>query len=129
MQYSVTQTSSRYAILHSKRNCIFLMQLPVNKLHFLTKNDLRATPPPRNSGVGDLDRIIIPAKNGSALVRDFSDESLSAAINQILAFNESGISNIRENSREFALEEGIVRYAAVYAELLDQPQSRTRRGS
>lgn len=69
-----------------------------------------------NAGVGDLDRIIDPGKNGSVLVEDFSDELLSAAVDKVLAFN--GSVNIRENSRELDLEEGIARYAAVYSELL-----------
>ena len=71
-----------------------------------------------NSGVGDMDSIIALERNGSVIVRDFSDASLSGAINQILAFNDSKRINIRENSREFALEEGVARYATVYSELL-----------
>jgi glycosyltransferase involved in cell wall biosynthesis len=69
-----------------------------------------------NSGVGDLDRIIDPQKNGSVLVKDFSDGSLGAAVEKLLALN--GSVDIRENSREFDLEEGIARYAEVYSELL-----------
>jgi len=73
-----------------------------------------------NTGVGDLDRIISLQINGSMIVEDFSDETLRAAVLQVIAFKKSGMVNIRENSREFALEEGVVRYAAVYQELLDK---------
>ena len=71
-----------------------------------------------NTGVGDLDAIVDPDRNGSVIVRDFSDESLQSAVEQVLAVKQKGAVNIRENSREFALEAGVARYAAVYRELL-----------
>jgi glycosyltransferase involved in cell wall biosynthesis len=71
-----------------------------------------------NSGVGDLDSIIDPQKNGSVLVNDFSDESLSAAVNSVLAVKRFERIKIRENSRDFSLGEGVARYSAVYSELL-----------
>lgn len=73
-----------------------------------------------NTGVGDLDTIIDLSKNGSVIVKDFSDNTLRSAIEQVIEFKKCGAVNIRENSREFALEEGVVRYAAVYRELLKQ---------
>lgn len=71
-----------------------------------------------NSGVGDLDAILDLERNGSVVVKDFSDASLRAAVEQVLASAKGGAPHIRENSREFALEEGVGRYAAVYQELL-----------
>jgi glycosyltransferase involved in cell wall biosynthesis len=71
-----------------------------------------------NAGVGDMDTIIAPARNASVLVRDFSDQSLRAALRDVLAMKDLGDVDIRTNSREFALEEGVARYAAVYNELL-----------
>lgn len=70
-----------------------------------------------NTGVGDLDNIIDLQKNGSIIVKDFSDDTLLFAVEQVIAFKKTGITNIRENSRGFALEEGVARYAAVYREL------------
>jgi glycosyltransferase involved in cell wall biosynthesis len=72
-----------------------------------------------NTGVGDLDAIIDLNKNGSVIVKDFSDATLHSAIEQVLAKKAEQSINIRENSREFALEEGVSRYASVYRELLD----------
>lgn len=72
-----------------------------------------------NTGVGDLDAIIKPERNGSVIVQDFSDETLRAAVEEVIAFKTKGMSSIRENSREFALEEGVARYANVYQELLN----------
>jgi glycosyltransferase involved in cell wall biosynthesis len=71
-----------------------------------------------NSGVGDMDRIIDLERNGSAIVGDFSDEALRAAVEKVLAPKRA--TNIRENSREFDLEAGVERYATVYAELLQR---------
>lgn len=71
-----------------------------------------------NAGVGDMDSIIDLHRNGSVIVQDFSDESLLTAIKQVLRAKESKQVSIRENSREFALDEGVARYAAVYRELL-----------
>lgn len=74
-----------------------------------------------NTGVGDLDAIIGLQKNGSVIVKEFTDETLRSAIEQVIALKKTGTVNIRENSREFALEEGVARYATVYQELLKQP--------
>jgi glycosyltransferase involved in cell wall biosynthesis len=73
-----------------------------------------------NTGVGDLDAIIDPDRNGSVIIGDFSDETLHAAVETVLAAKQKITTSIRENSREFALEEGVARYAAVYRELLNQ---------
>lgn len=71
-----------------------------------------------NTGVGDMDAIIDLQKNGSVMVNDFSDECLRSAVLNLLDNLQQGSSHIRENSREFALEEGVARYAKVYRELL-----------
>ncbi|ARN79950.1 glycosyltransferase [Methylocystis bryophila] len=71
-----------------------------------------------NTGVGDMDRIIDHERNGSAIVADFSEPTLRAAVDEAL---KPGVAtNIRENSREFDLKAGVERYAKVYAELLQR---------
>lgn len=77
-----------------------------------------------NTGVGDLDNIISLQRNGSVVVNDFSDVTLRAAVEQVIAFKETSSANIRENSIEFALEEGGARYAYVYRELLAAPEEK-----
>jgi glycosyltransferase involved in cell wall biosynthesis len=71
-----------------------------------------------NSGVGDLDSIISLEKNGSVVVKDFSEAILRTAVEQVIAFKETCTSSIRANNREFALEEGVAHYGSVYSELL-----------
>lgn len=73
-----------------------------------------------NRGVGDLDSIIDPAINGSVLIDDFSDSTLLDALRAVLSLrSKAGVEiKIRENSRAFALEEGVSRYSRVYSELL-----------
>jgi glycosyltransferase involved in cell wall biosynthesis len=73
-----------------------------------------------NSGVGDLDTIIDPNRNASVLVHDFSDSTLLCALERALSLRNSvGSSvNIRENSRAFSLEEGVMLYKKVYRDLL-----------
>ncbi len=71
-----------------------------------------------NSGVGDLDAILDLERNGSMVVKDFADATLRSAIERVLAARGSRTIRIRENSREFALEAGVARYASVYKELL-----------
>ncbi len=71
-----------------------------------------------NTGVGDMDRIIDLERNGSAIVGDFRDQTLRAAVDEVLARGRT--TNIRENSREFDLAAGVERYAKVYAELLQR---------
>lgn len=71
-----------------------------------------------NTGVGDLDAIINLQRNGSVIVQDFHDATLRAAVEQVLAQRETGGVSIRENSRDLTLEQGVMRYAEVYRELL-----------
>ena len=78
-----------------------------------------------NTGVGDLDEIISLERNGSVVVPDFSDESLRRAVETVLRVRSEGGPDIRENSKEFALKEGVARYSAVYRELLGEAQERT----
>ncbi|MEQ1594210.1 MAG: glycosyltransferase [Casimicrobium sp.] len=70
-----------------------------------------------NAGVGDLDQIVDPEQNGSILVSDFSERSLSEAVVRILEIQRGSAVNIRRNSTEFALSTGVAKYAAVYADL------------
>lgn len=74
-----------------------------------------------NTGVGDMDVIISPKINGSAIVNDFIDSALRAAVELVVEIQDQHNLNIRDNSREFSLEEGVVRYDAVYRELLVVP--------
>jgi glycosyltransferase involved in cell wall biosynthesis len=70
-----------------------------------------------NRGVGDLDRIVSPARNGSALVGDFSPTELRRAIAEVLDLREKAAVAIRANSGEFDLPAGVATYARVYREL------------
>ncbi|MES2504241.1 MAG: glycosyltransferase [Myxococcota bacterium] len=70
-----------------------------------------------NAGVGDLDRIIDLDSNGSTLVANFSNHSLKTAILRVLELQSITPVNIRENMREFDLEEGIRRYLRVYRQM------------
>jgi glycosyltransferase involved in cell wall biosynthesis len=70
-----------------------------------------------NRGVGDLDRIVSPERNGSALVDDFSPAELSRAIAEVLDLREKAAVAIRSNSSEFDLPAGVATYARVYREL------------
>jgi glycosyltransferase involved in cell wall biosynthesis len=70
-----------------------------------------------NTGVGDLDRIVSPERNGSVLVYDFSQAALGRAIAEVLDLREKGSIAIRRNSGEFDLPAGVATYARVYREL------------
>jgi glycosyltransferase involved in cell wall biosynthesis len=81
-----------------------------------------------NSGVGDMDQIIAPGRNASVIVQDFSDQSLRFALEEVLELRDRGGVDIRAKSQEFALEEGVARYASVYNELLRSSVSALRGG-
>jgi len=70
-----------------------------------------------NTGVGDLDRIVSPERNGSAIVADFTPAELGRAIAEVLDLREKGSIAIRANSGEFDLPAGVATYARVYREL------------
>ena len=73
-----------------------------------------------NTGVGDLDSIVDYQRNGSVIVDSFEPAALRAAIEKILSLPARVRAEIRPNSMEFSLEEGVRRYASVYARL-DEP--------
>jgi glycosyltransferase involved in cell wall biosynthesis len=73
-----------------------------------------------NAGVGDLDSIIDFERNGSVIVNAFDPATLSEALQKVLSLDAGGRSTIRPHSSEFSLEEGIGRYASIYAKL-DRP--------
>ena len=74
-----------------------------------------------NAGVGDMNEIIDPGRNKSILVRSMDDGSLRKSVEEMLDLVDSDLPvDTRGNSREFALEEGVARYAAVYTELLNE---------
>jgi glycosyltransferase involved in cell wall biosynthesis len=70
-----------------------------------------------NSGVGDLDDILDLGRNNSIVINDFAEPSLREAVNRVISIRRVGRVNIRQNSYEFALDEGVARYAAIYREL------------
>lgn len=70
-----------------------------------------------NCGVGDIDAIISPARNGSALVADFAPQTLREALAKVLELRDKGGMAIRSNSAEFDLPAGVASYARVYQEL------------
>lgn len=70
-----------------------------------------------NTGVGDLDRIVSPERNGSALVASFDPAALSRALTEVLDLRAKSAIAIRENSREFDLPAGVATYARVYREM------------
>jgi glycosyltransferase involved in cell wall biosynthesis len=70
-----------------------------------------------NRGVGDLDRIVSPARNGSVIVGGFTPPELSRAIAEVLDLREKGSVAIRANSTEFDLPAGVATYDRVYREL------------
>jgi len=72
-----------------------------------------------NSGVGDLDEIISLETNGSRIVQDFQDSTLKSAIQDVLAWKNNKMIDIRFNSLSFDLPFGVNRYAAVYQQLLE----------
>jgi glycosyltransferase involved in cell wall biosynthesis len=77
-----------------------------------------------NTGVGDMDSIVDFERNGSVIVHDFDPATLRAALVQVLGLSESGRNGIRGASREFALEEGIRRYASIYERLAPAAEMR-----
>lgn len=70
-----------------------------------------------NRGVGDLDSIISPPRNGSAIVADFAPDTLREALGKVLELRDKGGVAIRSNSAEFNLPTGVQSYARVYREL------------
>ncbi|MBX9815533.1 MAG: hypothetical protein A4S12_11850 [Proteobacteria bacterium SG_bin5] len=71
-----------------------------------------------NRGVGDLDAIIDPDRNGSALVEAFTPPALAAALDQVLARRARGDVAIRAGSTAFDLPAGVETYARVYRDML-----------
>jgi len=76
-----------------------------------------------NAGVGDMDDIVSPDVNDSVLVRDFSDETLTQAITQLLSIVCSKQRHGREASMKFSLSEGIRRYSTVYSRYVQPVRS------
>jgi glycosyltransferase involved in cell wall biosynthesis len=69
-----------------------------------------------NSGYGDIDRIVSPARNGSVVVGDFASSTLRHALETVLSHPAPGDA-IRRASGEFSLEEGVRRYDRIYRKL------------
>jgi glycosyltransferase involved in cell wall biosynthesis len=80
-----------------------------------------------NTGFGDIDAIVSLERNGSALVKDFSPQSLREALEQVLRSSASR-APIRERNEEYRVEEAVRRYDAIYRKLGCVPDS-GRQGS
>lgn len=72
-----------------------------------------------NTGVGDLDEIISLETNGSRIVKDFQDDTLRNAIQDVLEWKEKKLVDIRASSSAFELSFGVDRYTAIYKQLLE----------
>lgn len=70
-----------------------------------------------NAGVGDMDAILSPARNGSVVLPALTTEAMRAGLATLLAPAGPDAAKIRENSLEFSLEAGIERYASLWAAL------------
>lgn len=66
-----------------------------------------------NAGVGDLDRILSPAINGSLTLPDFAPATLRDGLEQLLRHPLSA-AEIRQSSLALSLESGVDAYASVY---------------
>jgi glycosyltransferase involved in cell wall biosynthesis len=73
-----------------------------------------------NAGVGDLDTIIEFERNGSVIVDTFDAVTLEKAVERVLSLGAGDRSEIRPQSTEFSLGEGVRRYASIYSKL-DEP--------
>jgi glycosyltransferase involved in cell wall biosynthesis len=74
-----------------------------------------------NRGVGDMDQIIDLERNGSVIVDDFSEPTLTAALEKVLSVTAVQRDGIRPNSLQFSLEEGVRRYDTIYRLLERDP--------
>ncbi|KQN22944.1 hypothetical protein ASE86_14295 [Sphingomonas sp. Leaf33] len=74
-----------------------------------------------NSGVGDLDTILSPDRNGSVVIDDFEPATMRAALDIVLGLSEDRRHAIREASRDYSLEAGVARYESVYRRLVGPP--------
>lgn len=70
-----------------------------------------------NAGVGDLDALLAPDRNGSLVLADFAPATMRAALARVLDGPVPGPEVIRRNSMDWALEAGIGRYATLYETL------------
>ncbi|HEX8532553.1 MAG TPA: glycosyltransferase [Allosphingosinicella sp.] len=73
-----------------------------------------------NAGVGDMDSIVDYERNGSVIVDAFDQATLTNALERVLSLDPARRDDIRPNSVQFTLEEGVRRYASIY-EKLDTP--------
>lgn len=74
-----------------------------------------------NSGVGDLDEILSPDRNGSVVIEDFSPATMKHALETVLGLSEERRRSIRSASRDYSLEAGVARYESVYRRLVGPP--------
>ena len=81
-----------------------------------------------NAGVGDMDAILAPDRNGSVVLPDLSPAAMRAGLMQLLRPDRPDAATIRENSLEFGLEAGIARYATLYEALGERPRGRSGSG-
>ncbi len=74
-----------------------------------------------NSGVGDLDTILSPERNGSMVIGDFEPATMRAALQAVLGLQDEKRRSIREASREYSLEAGVTYYESVYRRMIGPP--------
>jgi glycosyltransferase involved in cell wall biosynthesis len=76
-----------------------------------------------NAGVGDLDEILSPERNGSVVIKDFEPATMRQALATVLGIQDEKRRSIREASRDYSLEAGVARYESVYRRLVGPPLS------
>ena len=70
-----------------------------------------------NSGVGDVDAIVVDTNSG-IIVKDLSEQSYKTAIEQMLAYKKSA-ENIRQGAfKYYSLKSGVEKYLEVYQSVL-----------
>lgn len=76
-----------------------------------------------NAGVGDLDTILSPDRNGSVVIGDFESATMRRALKTVLGLPSDRRRSIRDASRDYSLEAGVARYESVYRQLVGRPHS------
>ncbi len=76
-----------------------------------------------NAGVGDLDTILSPERNGSVVIDNFEPATMRKALETVLGLQDEKRRSIREASRDYSLQAGVARYESVYRRLVGPPHS------
>lgn len=70
-----------------------------------------------NSGVGDMDNIIDLERNASVVIDNFERAAMRSALVKFLDYKDRHRIDIRGNSRDLAVDRGVLLYDSVYADL------------